>query len=595
MTVVFTPFFIIMPSIYTAETTLPRALAKVTRSDIRAAVGSTIYQRGEQYYGSGAVEDISYTDSHTLDATVSGSEFYEVQIYLDGDTIEAECDCPYDGGTCKHVVAVLLEAMNEGDSIRGYMDDGNDDEEDEITTQTSGVMPLKAVSKASTTADSAEFRQYVESLSVKELQNLVLQYAPADFRRTVLTRSLNMSDAEKVINAAERSINKIFDTEFLRHNNHELEKQLLRECERVRGLWEMFPERIGTMLCTIMRTIDEGFEEGDFYEDYHDEGFSSRAFDDYVVQFIRAIPSAKKAAIIEDIRNVLAEAGFGAFMDIEKRKAEWYTSAEIPVIKDAILKAIRLNKYDGNAELDYKTISPDLDDDERETMLLATHSTSNELTLELATFYENIKRPADALDAVDKRLAKLSKEGYFFNASAALVKKRCELAAFLKELPSTYLRHAKNMLTITCNADVIQSACKYLKTSGEAALLLELETLAEKKSPQEFFRYLEMEQRFQECWEQVAQKGKIYEEIVYAFAVKRLKHEPEEAKKVLLQRLQTRIPVADDSAYSDVAEALKYLSEIDDKHAREILEDLRTNYKRRTNLMRRLDAAFGRR
>ena len=42
----------------------------------------------------------------------------------------------------------------------------------------------------------------------------------------------------------------------------------------------------------------------------------------------------------------------------------------------------------------------------------------------------------------------------------------------------------------------------------------------------------------------------------------------------------------------ELAEALKHLSEIDDEQAGEILLDLRTNYKRRSNLMKQLDKAF---
>ena len=49
-------------------------------------------------------------------ATVECSEYYNVEIVLNGEVIESwECDCPYDmGDICKHVVAVLME-------IRGKM------------------------------------------------------------------------------------------------------------------------------------------------------------------------------------------------------------------------------------------------------------------------------------------------------------------------------------------------------------------------------------------------------------------------------------------------------------------------------------------
>lgn len=453
-----------MSLLYTSESTLPKALAGIQRSDIRAAVGSTIYQRGEQYYASGAVEDIAYTDSLTLEATVSGSEFYSVQLYLDNDGIEAECDCPYDGGTCKHVVAVLLEAITEGDSIRGCMDDEDEEifaaADDDNKTETSGVLPkalpLKALKNVGMpSVESSAFRSYVESLSVQELRDRVLRYSPEEFRRTVLTRSLNQDAAERVMNAAERTIRKIFENEYLRHNNSKLETELLRECERVRGLWEKFPDRVATMLIMIIQMIDSGFEEGDFYEDYYDEGFSSAGFNEYVVQFIRSVPVSQKSSIVADFEDVLSSTGFSAFMNIEKRKAEWFTQAEIPALKKDILAKILAHKYNGNAELDYKTISAELDDDEREEILQATYLTSNALTLELVQFYEQKRRFSDALDAIDKRMKKFTKEGYIISLDKTLVKKRCELAARLKESPKNYAKQAQAVLQTFFTADIV--------------------------------------------------------------------------------------------------------------------------------------------
>ena len=453
-----------MSLLYTSESTLPKALAEVQRSDIRAAVGSTIYQRGEQYYASGAVEDIAYTDSLTLEATVSGSEFYSVQLYLDNDGIEAECDCPYDGGTCKHVVAVLLEAITEGDSIRGCMDDEDEEistaADDDNKTETSGVLPkalpLKALKNVGMpSVESSAFRSYVESLSVQELRDRVLRYSPEEFRRTVLTRSLNQDAAERVMNAAERTIRKIFENEYLRHNNSKLETELLRECERVRGLWEKFPDRVATILIMIIQMIDSGFEEGDFYEDYYDEGFSSAGFNEYVVQFIRSVPVSQKSSIVADFEDVLSSTGFSAFMNIEKRKAEWFTQAEIPALKKDILAKILAHKYNGNAELDYKTISAELDDDEREEILQATYLTSNALTLELVQFYEQKRRFSDALDAIDKRMKKFTKEGYIISLDKTLVKKRCELAARLKESPKNYAKQAQAVLQTFFTADIV--------------------------------------------------------------------------------------------------------------------------------------------
>ncbi|MEE0873573.1 MAG: SWIM zinc finger family protein, partial [Ruminococcus sp.] len=71
----------------------------------------TILDRGYGYYLEGAVEDISREDD-VISATVSGTDLYEVEIFLDHDEVyDMDCDCPYaeDGNYCKHMAAVLYE------------------------------------------------------------------------------------------------------------------------------------------------------------------------------------------------------------------------------------------------------------------------------------------------------------------------------------------------------------------------------------------------------------------------------------------------------------------------------------------------------
>ena len=71
-----------------------------------------ILERGRAYFEEDRVSVLERTeDGYT--ATVEGTEEYEVEILLDGDSIEDMlCDCPYaeDGNACKHMAAVLFAA-----------------------------------------------------------------------------------------------------------------------------------------------------------------------------------------------------------------------------------------------------------------------------------------------------------------------------------------------------------------------------------------------------------------------------------------------------------------------------------------------------
>ena len=74
-----------------------------------------ILARGEDYYYSGAVENLKKTEEG-YEAQVVGNEIYQVEIYLSGDTVmDMYCSCPYaaKGSNCKHMAAVLYEIENQ--------------------------------------------------------------------------------------------------------------------------------------------------------------------------------------------------------------------------------------------------------------------------------------------------------------------------------------------------------------------------------------------------------------------------------------------------------------------------------------------------
>ncbi len=92
-----------------------------TEADIRAGANSQSYSRGYEYQDNGAVSDL-VRRGNLLMAQVEGSQYepYEVVVTLseDGSILAATCSCPYDwGGYCKHIVAVLLAALSDEDSV----------------------------------------------------------------------------------------------------------------------------------------------------------------------------------------------------------------------------------------------------------------------------------------------------------------------------------------------------------------------------------------------------------------------------------------------------------------------------------------------
>lgn len=78
-------------------------------------VDNKIRHRGASYYRDGAVE-IIHGNQYEMEATVFGTDAYDVELYRQKDTVHASCTCPYfeGGGICKHIWASLLAAEKKG-------------------------------------------------------------------------------------------------------------------------------------------------------------------------------------------------------------------------------------------------------------------------------------------------------------------------------------------------------------------------------------------------------------------------------------------------------------------------------------------------
>jgi hypothetical protein len=86
-------------------------------------VSNKVRHRGYSYYQSGAVQILN-GNKEELQASVIGTDAYEVDMYREEDTVYVSCTCPYFEGErepCKHIWATLLAAEKQG-----YLKDKSD-------------------------------------------------------------------------------------------------------------------------------------------------------------------------------------------------------------------------------------------------------------------------------------------------------------------------------------------------------------------------------------------------------------------------------------------------------------------------------------
>lgn len=86
-----------------------------TLAKFEKQINDTVLKRGKNYYEQGMVVELEETGDCFWQAEVEGTESYTVEITLGKNNAISDysCTCPYDGGICKHVVAVLFTIKDE--------------------------------------------------------------------------------------------------------------------------------------------------------------------------------------------------------------------------------------------------------------------------------------------------------------------------------------------------------------------------------------------------------------------------------------------------------------------------------------------------
>ncbi|MFH1838373.1 MAG: SWIM zinc finger family protein [Candidatus Kuenenbacteria bacterium] len=89
----------------------------ITKHKLKQLAGDIIYARGEDYFKNKDVIKIWFEDDRIL-ARVAGTRGeYKVEIEEQNNKLSWQCNCPYDGSICKHVIAAGLEFFNKKDEI----------------------------------------------------------------------------------------------------------------------------------------------------------------------------------------------------------------------------------------------------------------------------------------------------------------------------------------------------------------------------------------------------------------------------------------------------------------------------------------------
>lgn len=178
----------------------------ITISNFEKYVLPQILMRGEDYYESDAVLEIEEESPGEWIATVCGTENYEVTVSMEGNEIIAwECDCPYDGNICKHVVATLLAIRDSRNKVARFLSAKEVDSQVSIPEKNAAKMVM-----------DEEVEQILLFAEPDKLSDFVLKYASShsDFKSALLETFLPKKPVAKLSVDYQMEIEKCFNSAY---------------------------------------------------------------------------------------------------------------------------------------------------------------------------------------------------------------------------------------------------------------------------------------------------------------------------------------------------------------------------------------------
>ena len=167
-----------------------------------------------------------------------------------------------------------------------------------------------------------KIRNYLESLTKEKLIDLILKLAPQSFFDSINIQFASQDEAVIIFKEASKTINTILDDENLLYNPSEFERELLKQLEKIRGLWDKFPSQIGDLIIRIIEEVEQAFEDGYLYiENYahEDDYFESEDVNDDIFCFVSNLSKELKPNYVEKLRKVLDNSGSSTFLTVKRK------------------------------------------------------------------------------------------------------------------------------------------------------------------------------------------------------------------------------------------------------------------------------------
>ncbi len=162
----------------------------------------------------------------------------------------------------------------------------------------------------------------LKNLTKEEIIDLIIKLAPPSFFDNINNKFSSNNKGMDTFNKISNTIYSMFNDELLLYSPSEFEDKLLKQLEKLRGLWDKLPSEIGNLIISIMENVENAFEEGYLYiENYReeDEYFESEEINQYIVDFANNLAPENQSNFISKLKEILDCVGYSTFLSIEKK------------------------------------------------------------------------------------------------------------------------------------------------------------------------------------------------------------------------------------------------------------------------------------
>ncbi len=405
---------------------------------------------------------------------------------------------------------------------------------------------------------------YFESLSKAELIELLMEFAPENFKKEIILKDAPIEELNIRLNEIASAIKYDMADEELLYSPDEFQEKISIYMENLKIFVNQNPDEVMDMVFELAVEIEDKQEEGYLWIDHYDyrgeEYFDFDVFSDEIMALINKIEDKEV-----QLRLFM---GFGALADESNYLPFSYESLEIEDKREL------LQYFDKDSSLSfYDFIEELLTFEEKESFLLAQDLESVYEIL-IYIYCENDKKEL-AIKIVEDLLKKRFELDYVKQLMA------------LTEISDERFRGFVYQAIEEGRYGAFEFIADGLKKVDNKE---ELETLWREKELSTYYKYLEKEKRVAEMFELLKKlphnKEKFFKQNKEAY--------PKEAIDFFNAQIEENLRTTGDNHYRTIANALfqlKSLIDEDEFHLR--VEHLKSEYKRRRNFVAILVDRFG--